>query len=198
MTRILKINQVNPEIELIREAARTIKDGGTVAFPTETVYGIGADALNGSACAKIFEAKGRPQDNPLIIHIARMEDLEQVTLAASERIKNAAKILWPGPVTFILYKGYGIPNEASAGLDTVAVRMPAHPIALRLIEQSGTPIAAPSANISGRPSATNARHVISDLDGKVDVIIDGGDTAFGERQRHLAEQADVQHAGCVC
>lgn len=179
MTKILKINPVNPEMDLIKEAAKVIKEGGTVAFPTETVYGIGADAYNVDACKRIFEIKGRPSDNPLIVHIAKILQLDQVTIGTGVDIIRVMKVLWPGPVTFILYKGYGIPKEVSAGLETIAVRMPAHPIALRLIEESGAPIAAPSANISKRPSATRASHVIEDLDGKVDIIIDGGDTAFG-------------------
>ncbi len=179
MTKILRINQINPEANLIKEAADVIRNGGTVSFPTETVYGIGADAFNPSACAKIFRAKGRPVDNPLIVHIAKFAQLDEVAREVTGDFLKKAKILWPGPMTFILKKNKKVPDEVTAGLDTVAVRMPAHPIALRLIEQSGTPIAAPSANRSTRPSATKARHVVDDLDGKVDMIIDGGDTAFG-------------------
>ncbi len=179
MTKILRINPINPQAEMIREAAAVIKNGGTVAFPTETVYGIGADAFNAEACSNIFRIKGRPIDNPLIVHISKQEQLSKVAVNVPQNLIEAAKILWPGPVTFILKKAKDIPNEVSAGLDTVAVRMPAHPIALRLIDQSETPIAAPSANISKKPSATKAEHVIKDLDGKVDLIIDGGEAAFG-------------------
>ncbi len=179
MTKIVRINPLNPEKHIIKEAADVIRKGGTVAFPTETVYGIGADAFNGSACARIFEAKGRPADNPLIVHISNLNQLKDVAREIPEDFMNAARILWPGPVTFILKKNSRIPDEVSAGHDTVAVRMPAHPVALRLIEESGTLIAAPSANTSQKPSATSADHVRADLDGKIDMILDGGDTAFG-------------------
>lgn len=179
MTKILTINPINPEMNLVREAAHVIMEGGTVAFPTETVYGIGADAFNGNACAKIFSIKGRPADNPLIVHISRLDQLDKVASNIPDNFLKAARVLWPGPVTFILKKNKNIPKEVTAGLDTVAVRMPAHPIALRLIDESGTPIAAPSANTSTRPSATRVQHVMDDLYGKADLIIDGGDTAFG-------------------
>lgn len=178
MTKILAVNPINPELDRIKEAAAVIKAGGTVAFPTETVYGLGADAFNPEACAKIFEIKQRPADNPLIVHISKLEQLDDVAMVTEEFMK-VAKILWPGPVTFILKKNKRVPDEVSAGLDTVAVRMPAHPVALRLIDESKRAIAAPSANISKRPSATRADHVIKDLDGKVDLILDGGDAAFG-------------------
>ena len=179
MTRILKINPINPQKDRIDEAARVIAEGGIVVFPTETVYGIGADALNAKACSRIFEIKGRPRDNPLIVHISKIKQLNEVARDVSDEFIRAAAILWPGPVTFILKKNYNMPDEVTAGLDTVAVRMPAHPIALRLIDAAKRPIAAPSANPSQRPSATRAEHVIADFDGKVDVIIDGGDSAFG-------------------
>lgn len=178
MTKILQVNPINPETDKIIEAAAIIKSGGTVAFPTETVYGIGADAFNPKACVKIFEAKSRPMDNPLIVHISSLKQLNDVAAKVGNDFIEKAKILWPGPVTFILKKNGRIPDEVSAGLDTVAVRMPAHPIALRLIDESG-PIAAPSANTSQRPSGTKARHVAFDLDGKVDMILDGGESAFG-------------------
>ena len=179
MTKKIVVNPINPEMDRIKEAAAVIKAGGTVAFPTETVYGIGADAFNGNACSKIFKAKGRPADNPLIVHISKMEQLEKVVRDIPKGFIDTAKILWPGPITFILKKNKNIPDEVSASLDTVAIRMPAHPVALRLIDESGTPIAAPSANTSQKPSATKADHVVSDLDGKVDIILDGGDVAFG-------------------
>lgn len=179
MTRKFLINQVNPEMDMIREAAAIIRDGGIVVFPTETVYGIGADALNADACARIFAVKSRPADNPLIVHISKLDQLGNVAAGFDAKFREAARILWPGPVTFILKRSESIPNAVTAGLDTVAVRMPAHPIALRLIDASGTAIAAPSANISTRPSATTAEHVMEDFDGKVDAIIDGGHSAFG-------------------
>ncbi len=166
-------------MDMIREAAAIIRDGGIVVFPTETVYGIGADALNADACARIFAVKSRPADNPLIVHISKLDQLGNVAAGFDAKFREAARILWPGPVTFILKRSESIPNAVTAGLDTVAVRMPAHPIALRLIDASGTAIAAPSANISTRPSATTAEHVMEDFDGKVDAIIDGGHSAFG-------------------
>ena len=179
MTRILIVNQINPEKEMLQEAAEAIQKGGIVVFPTETVYGIGADAFNPEACKKIFEIKKRPMDNPLIVHIADYQQLREVSTDLDGEFLKVAKVLWPGPVTFILKKSKKVPDEVSAGLETIAVRMPAHPVALALIRQSGTPIAAPSANISKKPSSTKAEHVIKDFDGKVDVILDGGDTAFG-------------------
>ncbi|MDE1810996.1 MAG: threonylcarbamoyl-AMP synthase [Candidatus Micrarchaeota archaeon] len=179
MTRILRVNPLNPSVDAIHEAARAIIDGGTVAFPTETVYGLGASAFNPAAVRKVFEIKGRPSDNPAIVHIASIEQLNDVAAPVSDELLSKFKILWPGPITFVL-KGNGkLPKEVTGGLDTVSVRMPAHTVALRLIEAAGVPIAAPSANISGRPSSTLASHVIADMDGKVDFILDGGNTIFG-------------------
>lgn len=179
MTKVLKINPINPEMELIREAAAIIRNGGIVAFPTETVYGLGADAFNGGACRDIFRIKNRPTDNPLITHISKASQLYEVAEEVPDDIENAVKILWPGPVTFSLKKNANLPAETTAGLDTVSVRMPAHPIALRLIDESGTPIAAPSANMATRPSGTSAEHVMNDFDGRIDMILDGGRTPFG-------------------
>ena len=179
MTEIIAINPANPQADRIRRAARIIKQGGTVAFPTETVYGLGANAFDQRACESIFKIKKRPADNPLIVHICSMRQLHEVAEDISKEILKSAKIFWPGPVTLILKKNARICDAATAGLKTVAVRMPAHPIALKLIEASGIPIAAPSANLSTKPSPTKVNHVIQDLDGKVDMIIDGGDTEFG-------------------
>ena len=178
-TRIIAIDPIKPEPCKIRLAADIVRKGGLVAFPTETVYGIGANALDPEACLKIFRAKGRPADNPLIVHICSMAQLRQVAASVPRDIRRVLGVLWPGPVTFVLKKNRRVAKEATAGLDSVAVRMPAHPIALRLIEASGVPIAAPSANTSSRPSPTDARHVMQDLNGKVDMIIDGGSTLFG-------------------
>lgn len=179
MTQIIKIDPLNPEIDKIRIAAEVIKNGGTVAFPTETVYGLGANAFDGKACLKIFEAKNRPADNPLIVHIAEFKQLYEVAREIPDKVLEVAQIVWPGPLTFVLKKTDIVPKEVTAGLDTVAVRMPAHPIALQLIRESGLPIAAPSANLATRPSPTKAEDVIADLYGRVDVIIDGGHTFFG-------------------
>lgn len=179
MTKIMKVNPINPEKKVIEEAACIIKSGGIVAFPTETVYGIGANAFDNEASLKIFAIKNRPADNPLIVHISSMKELDEVAEGFDSSFVANAKILWPGPITFILKKNSRIPEAVSAGLGTVAVRMPAHPVALELIKQSGVPIAAPSANLSKKPSPTKAEHVITDLDGKVDAILDGGEVAFG-------------------
>lgn len=162
----------------IKVAARLILEGKLVAFPTETVYGLGADALNERAARRIFEAKGRPADNPLIIHIASIDDLEKVAREVPEKAKLLAERFWPGPLTLVLPKREEVPLVTTGGLDTVAVRMPAHPIALALIRAS-TPLAAPSANISGKPSPTSAEHVIDDFYGKIEGIIDGGETWVG-------------------
>jgi len=162
----------------IRIAARFILEGKLVAFPTETVYGLGADALNASAVKRIFEAKGRPADNPLIVHIARFEELKRLASHIPREAKLLAEHFWPGPLTIVLPKREEVPYVTTGGLDTVAVRMPSHPIARALIEES-TPIAAPSANISGRPSPTLAEHVIDDFYGKIECIIDGGETQVG-------------------
>jgi len=179
MANILKINALRPQQRLIKVAAKAIKRGGTVIFPTETVYGLGANAYNAEAVLKVFKAKGRPADNPLIVHIADLHQLYDVAVDVPEVIKSKLHIVWPGPLTFVLKKKENIPYEVTGGLDTVAVRMPAHPIALALIKASGVPIAAPSANRATRPSPTKAEHIINEMKDRVDVIIDGGKTFFG-------------------
>lgn len=162
--------------EDIKKAAEIIKNGGLVGMPTETVYGLGANALNPKAVLDIFKAKGRPADNPLIVHISDVSQIEKFSLA--EEIPENAKILaekfWPGPLTMIVKKGKAVPNEVSAGLDTVAIRFPSHPVAQKLISFAGLPVAAPSANLSGSPSPTTPQHVMRDLKGKIPAIIDGG------------------------
>lgn len=163
----------------IELAAEILRRGGLVVIPTETVYGIGADALNGQAVADIFRAKGRPQDNPLIVHIARLEDWDRLVRRVPQAARTLAERFWPGPLTVILEKSGLIPGEVSAGLSTVAVRMPAHPVALEIIRRSGSPVAAPSANLSGRPSPTSAAHCMADLQGRVDLVVDGGDCPVG-------------------
>lgn len=171
-TLLLNDNQVDI-------AAQIIKDGGLAAFPTETVYGLGADALNGKAVAEIFKAKGRPMDNPLIVHISDISQVYGIVRDFPEKAQSLANKYWPGPLTMIMKKKDIIPVEVSAGLDTVAVRFPSHPIAQRLITLAGTPIAAPSANLSGKPSPTEFSHVVEDLSGKVGAIIDGGSCNVG-------------------
>ncbi|NJE53631.1 L-threonylcarbamoyladenylate synthase [Thermococcus sp. 21S9] len=162
----------------IKVAGRLIIEGKLVAFPTETVYGLGADALNENAVRRIFEAKGRPADNPLIVHIADFNDLKKLAREIPEEAKLLAERFWPGPLTMVLPKREEVPLVTTGGLDTVAVRMPAHPIALALIRAS-KPISAPSANISGKPSPTLAEHVVDDFYGRIEAIIDGGPTWVG-------------------
>ncbi len=164
---------------IFSEAGAVIRSGGLVAFPTETVYGLGGDALRASSSEKIYKAKGRPSDNPLIVHICRMEDLNVVAQDIPKEAILLGKAFWPGPLTMILKKRDTVPFETTGGLDTVAVRMPSHPAALSFIEASGGFVAAPSANLSGRPSPTGAGHVIDDLFGRIDMIIDGGKVGIG-------------------
>jgi L-threonylcarbamoyladenylate synthase len=178
-TKILKINPKKPQASKIRAAAAFIQKGGIVAFPTETVYGLGANAFDVKAVKKIFKAKGRPQDNPLIVHIAGQKDLAELVVHVPFKALKLAKCFWPGPLTMVLKKSALVPGEVTCGLDTVAIRMPSHKIAQELIKISGVPIAAPSANLSGKPSPTTAKHVIQDLKGKADAIIDGGDATIG-------------------
>lgn len=165
--------------QIFNQAARVLRDGGTVVFPTETVYGLGADGLNAVAVKKIYEAKGRPGDNPMILHISHEDMLSLVTDQVSETAKQLMEAFWPGPLTLVLGKSPHVPLEATGGLDTVAVRMPAHPVARELIRRAGTPIAAPSANLSGKPSPTTPAHVIEDLDGRVDMILAADNAAIG-------------------
>ena len=167
--------------ENIIKTAEILKNGGLAAIPTETVYGLAADALNGKAVAKIFAAKGRPMDNPLIVHVAEFEDIERFALVREipESARKLAKAFWPGPLTIIMKKGDIIPDEVSAGLDTVAIRLPSHPSARAIIKAANTPLAAPSANLSGSPSPTTAQHVMNDLNGKIDAVFDGGACGVG-------------------
>lgn len=169
--------------EGIAHAADIIRSGGLVAFPTETVYGLGAYALDEVAVRSIYEAKGRPSDNPMIVHIADMDSLDELVMGGAIRISPYAKIaarqLWPGPLTMVLPKSDAVPHVTTGGLDTVAVRMPMNPIARSLIEEAGVPVAAPSANISGRPSPTTAYDVLEDMDGRIDAVIMGEDCDVG-------------------
>ena len=164
---------------MIIEAGEILKRGGLVAFPTETVYGLGADALNEEAAQKIYAAKGRPSDNPLIVHITNMEDLLKITKNVSKEAFKVAEEYWPGPLTMIFEKKEKVPYGTPGGLNTVAVRMPSHEIARAVIDAGGGYIAAPSANTSGRPSPTAAEHVKEDMDGRIDMIVDGGDVEIG-------------------
>jgi L-threonylcarbamoyladenylate synthase len=163
----------------IEKAAQIIRDGGLVGMPTETVYGLAANALDGKAVSKIFAAKGRPQDNPLIVHISNFDQIHRLTENIPESAEKLAKAYWPGPMTMVLKKSGIIPDEVSTGLPTVGIRFPSHPVAQALITAAGVPIAAPSANNSGYPSTTTAEHVMRDMDGKIDAVLDGGPCGVG-------------------
>lgn len=174
-----KVDRVFPDRKLIEQAAGFLKQGGLVAFPTETVYGLGADGLNAEACKKIYQAKGRPSDNPLILHIANEAMLLKIVRDIPPAAEKVMKAYWPGPITIIFPKASCVPEEITGGFDTVAVRFPSDPLAQQLILTAGVPVAAPSANSSGKPSPTRASHVAFDLGDKVDMIIDGGPTEVG-------------------
>ncbi len=188
-TKILRVNDGSSLDEQLADAAQIIKAGGLVAFPTETVYGLGADATNSCAAMKIYAAKGRPSDNPLIIHISEPSEAEKYTYTC-DTYYTLAKAFMPGPMTVILPARESVPKTTRGGLDTVAVRCPENKIAATLIRLSGVPIAAPSANRSGSPSPTTAEHVIDDMMGRVDMIIDGGDCEFGLESTIVAVNSD--------
>lgn len=177
-TKVLTITEFNKE-KVYEEAAMTLTKGGLVAFPTETVYGIGANALDSDVVKKIYKAKGRPSDNPLIVHIGRSDEVIKYVKEVPEKAQILMHAFWPGPLTMIFEKNPCVPDLITGGLSTVAIRVPSHPVALGIIQASGLPIAAPSANISGKPSPTIAKHVIEDLKGRVELIIDGGDATIG-------------------
>jgi L-threonylcarbamoyladenylate synthase len=179
MTRILTLSPHSPDPDLIRQALEIILHRGLVAFPTETVYGLGANALDEEAVAKIFIAKGRPSNDPLIVHMASVDDISRIASEIPPIVTKLAEAFWPGPLTLILPKQAHVPDAVTSGLNTVAVRVPSHPIALALIQASGVPIAAPSANRFGHTSPTTAAHVMDDLDGRIDMVLDGGSTSVG-------------------
>lgn len=179
MTMLVKVDPLKPAEDILRKVADLIREGGVVAFPTETVYGLGADCFNVSAVLKIFQIKKRPADNPLIVHIYDTKQLQDLIDQDYEKACAIMDVFWPGPVTLIFRKKPFVPKEVTGGLETVAVRMPSHPVAQKFLRLSGTPIAAPSANLSGKPSPTRVEHVIEDLYGLVDAIIDGGETPLG-------------------
>lgn len=178
-TIIRKVDENCIDEMIMKEAGELLKAGALVAFPTETVYGLGANALDEKAAAKIYAAKGRPSDNPLIIHIADMDSLPRITKEIPDAAYQLAEKFWPGPLTMVLKKSEEVPYGTTGGLDTVAVRMPSHPIALEMIRHGGGYIAAPSANTSGRPSPTLAEHVADDMDGIIPMILDGGAVGIG-------------------
>ena len=187
----MKTQRLNTSDADLQEAAYILKSGGIVAFPTETVYGLGANALDPEAVAKVYEAKGRPNDNPMIVHISRASDIGQLTPKLSQRIIKLIENFWPGPLTLVVPKKAEVPDITTGGLDTVAVRMPDDKIALKIITFAGCPIAAPSANISGKPSPTKASHVIDDLDGKIDAIVCGADCRVGIESTVLDVSSEV-------
>ncbi|HUU88205.1 MAG TPA: L-threonylcarbamoyladenylate synthase [Candidatus Glassbacteria bacterium] len=178
-TILLKVDPNKPDLSKIKVAANIIKKGGLVAFPTETVYGLGADALNSKAILSLFKAKNRPIDNPPIIHVENLDQIKNLAKEIPIKAKLLIEKFWPGPLTIVFQRSENIPIESTAGLDTIAIRMPQHKVALALIKKSKCPIAAPSANISGKPSPTLAKHVFDDLNGKIDAILDGGPTCIG-------------------
>jgi L-threonylcarbamoyladenylate synthase len=178
-TVVFKVNPQEPEIEKILAAAAIIKTGGLVAFPTETVYGLGADALNAKAVLALFKAKNRPLDNPPIVHVENAKDVYKLATQVPPKAEKLMHEFWPGPLTLVFKRSAMVPNVTVAGLDTVAVRMPKHKVALALIKESSCPIAAPSANLAGKPSPTTAKHVFDDLNGRIDAILDGGPTRIG-------------------
>ncbi len=178
-TEIIKIDPNNIDISLIDRAADVIRGGGLAVFPTETVYGLGANTFDPAAVAKIYAAKGRPSDNPLISHVCRLEQVYELAAEVPNQALRLMERFWGGPLTVILKRGANVPDIVSAGLDTVSIRFPSHAVAYELIRRSGVPIAAPSANLSGSPSPTAARHAIDDMYGRVDIIIDGGDSLIG-------------------
>ncbi len=176
---IWRVDPEHPDSEAIARAAEVIRRGGLVAFPTETVYGLGGDALNPEAVARIFEAKGRPAHDPIIVHVAEAKDLNSVAQEVPSVAWRLVEAFWPGPLTLVLRRADKVPLVVTAGGETVAVRCPAHPVALALIRAAGTPIAAPSANRFGHTSPTTAQHVLDDLDGRFDLLLDGGPTPVG-------------------
>lgn len=178
-TIIEKVDPAHIDTDVMEQAGKLIAEGELVAFPTETVYGLGGDALDPDASRRIYAAKGRPSDNPLIVHIADFGDMKRVAREVPEQAKKLADAFWPGPLTMIVWKSDAVPEATTGGMQTVAVRMPNHPVALELIRRSGCLIAAPSANTSGRPSPTEAQHVAEDLSGKIAMILDGGPVGIG-------------------
>ncbi|MCS7131235.1 MAG: L-threonylcarbamoyladenylate synthase [Hadesarchaea archaeon] len=178
-TVVLKVDPRRPEPEKIRAAAEVLRRGGLVAFPTETVYGLGANALDEKAVLRIFEAKNRPADNPIIVHVAEKEDIYVLAEQVPELAERLIDRFWPGPLTLLFPKSEVVPKAVTAGLDIVAIRMPSHAVARALIAEAGVPIAAPSANLAGRPSPTSAEHVLRDLGGRIEMVIDGGEISYG-------------------
>nr|MBQ8252116.1 threonylcarbamoyl-AMP synthase [Lachnospiraceae bacterium] len=178
-TKWVKIPAEKADKHVLKEAGEIIQGGGLVAFPTETVYGLGGDAMNPESAKKIYAAKGRPSDNPLIVHICKTEDMEKIVREVPKQAYVLAERFWPGPLTMIMKKADCVPKETTGGLDTVAVRLPDHPVALAFIREAGGFVAAPSANTSGRPSPTLGKYVYEDMNGRIEMILDGGEVGIG-------------------
>jgi L-threonylcarbamoyladenylate synthase len=189
-TVVLKVDPQQPDIKKMLAAAGLIREGGLVAFPTETVYGLGADALNSKAVLALFEAKKRPIDNPPIVHVENVNDVYKLAEQVPPKAAQLMKKFWPGPLTLVLERSNTVPDVTVAGLDTIAIRMPQHPVALALIRESGCAIAAPSANLAGKPSPTSGEHVLADLNGRIDAILDCGSTRIGVESTVLDVSVD--------
>src|SRR5579883_324892 len=199
-TEVVAVDAESPNVEAIRRAAELMRRGEVVVFPTETVYGLGADALRPAALEKIFIAKGRPLSDPLIVHIAEYSALEELTTAIPEEARQLARVFWPGPLTLLLPRGPRVPRMVTAGMETVAIRMPSHPVARALIRELGSPIAAPSANRFMHVSPTRAEHALADLRGRVPLILDGGPCQVGVESTILdlsAEEPVILRPGGV-
>jgi L-threonylcarbamoyladenylate synthase len=200
MTEVIRVNRASPDPESIALAAACLRRGGLVAFPTETVYGLGVHALDRPAVLRLFAAKGRPANDPLIVHVSTVADVAPLVVALPPHAELLAERFWPGPLTLIMRRGPSVPSEVSAGLDTVAIRVPAHPVARALLRAAAIPVAAPSANLFSRPSPTRAEHVLEDLDGRIDMLIDGGTTDVGLESTVLDLTVDpprVLRAGAI-
>lgn len=178
-TKLLTITNTANDEDVLNEAADLLREGHLVAIPTETVYGLAANALDPKASSAIYAAKGRPSDNPLIVHVSDISEIPPLVKHVPDALYKLAEAFWPGPMTVIMEKSDAVPDETSGGLDTVAIRMPSHPVAYEIIRRAGVPLAAPSANLSGSPSPTCAQHCIDDLTGRVDAIVDGGACEVG-------------------
>jgi L-threonylcarbamoyladenylate synthase len=193
VTEVLRVDPDNPDAESIAHAAECLRAGGLVAFPTETVYGLGAHALDRRAVRRIFAAKERPANDPLIIHVAAVDDVPPLVAEFPSAARTLAARFWPGPLTMVLRRSAQVPAEVTAGLETVAIRIPSHPVARALLQQARIPVAAPSANRFSRPSPTRAAHVLADLDGRIDIILDGGPTTVGVESTVV----DLAHQPCT-
>ena len=191
MTTVLHLTPGRPDAGAIASAAACLRGGGLVAFPTETVYGLGVAALDAAAVRRLFAAKGRPADDPLIVHVADASALSPLVAERPPIVDVLAARFWPGPLTLVLRRSPLVPNEVTAGLDTVAIRVPAHPVAHALLVAAGIPVAAPSANLFSRPSPTQAAHVLEDLDGRIDIVLDGGPTPVGVESTVLDLSGEV-------